>query len=153
MKRISTLISSIFIFILTASFIFGGEDTSSVESKQFKISIMEAKKGGKAGLAEEDVCVFKSGKFRTVYFKQNAGAEAIPIELTKDSTYFDEAVDSDMIYVEFEGEITNKLEETVKIVGTIDGYSIEGNVKLSKKDKVKKNWSFSGSLKEKKKKK
>ena len=46
----------------------------------------------------------------------------------------------------------NKLEELVKVTGTVDGYGIEGNVVLSKKDKEKRRYDFVGSLKEKKRK-
>ncbi|HET6989724.1 MAG TPA: hypothetical protein VFJ43_00295 [Bacteroidia bacterium] len=152
MNRTATLIASAITFILATSFIFKGDDTSSIEGKQYKISIMEAKKGGKSGTAEEDVCSFKGSKFHCKFFGKNAGADAIPIDLDKDSTYVDEAGNEEMLYVEFSGEMSNKLEETVKVSGTIDGYGIEGNVELSKKGKLKKHWDFVGTEKDKKKK-
>jgi hypothetical protein len=152
MNRTTSIIASGIIFMLSASFIFKGDDTSNVEGKQYKISIMEAKKGGKSGSAEDDVCAFKGSKFKCGFFKKNAGAEGIPIELGKDSSYIDDGGSEEMIYAEFEGEMSNKLDETVKVTGTIDGYGIEGNVELSKKGKVKKHWDFVGTEKDKKKK-
>jgi hypothetical protein len=79
------------------------------------------------------------------------GAENIPIEFTVDSAYTEEGAEEETIYVEFEGEFVNKLDELVKVTGTVDGYGIEGNVVLSKKDKEKKRYDFVGSKKEKKK--
>ncbi|HEU4716928.1 MAG TPA: hypothetical protein VFU15_03815 [Bacteroidia bacterium] len=148
MKSLKTLAAGGFLFVLTASFVLTG-DTSSIEGKVYKVSISEAKKG-KSGPNSDDDVSFKSGKFKCKFFGKNAGADAIAIELTTDSTYSDDSGE-DMLYVEFEGEMTNKLEENVKVTGTIDGYGIEGNVELSKKGKVKHHWDYVGSLKEKKK--
>ncbi len=150
MNRTTILIGSTLIFMLTASFVLGGDDTSNIEDKKYKITISEAKKGGKSGPSDTDVLTFKSGKFRTGFFKKFAGADAIPIELDKDSTYIDEGGTEEMLYIEFSGEMTNKQDETVKVTGTIDGFGIEGNVELSKKEKVKKHWDFVGTEKDKK---
>ena len=49
--------------------------------------------------------------------------------------------------------MTNKMDETVKVSGSIDGYGIEGSVEISKKEKLKKHWDFVGTEKDKKKKK
>ena len=148
MKRISTLLASGSLLLLTASFVLKG-DTSSIEGKEYKITITESKKG-KSGAGENDDVVFKSSKFKCKYFQKNAGAEMIPIDLDKDSTYKEEDSDDELLYVEFSGEMTNKLQETVKVTGTIDGYGIEGSVELSKKDKVKHHWDFVGTQKDKK---
>ncbi|HTL81831.1 MAG TPA: hypothetical protein VL651_09020, partial [Bacteroidia bacterium] len=125
-------------------------DTSSIEGKEYKITITEAKKGGKTGAGETDVCEFKSSKFKCKFFGKNAGADQIPIDLDKDSTYSDAGSDEQTLYVEFSGEMQNKLEEVVKVVGTIDGTGIEGSVEISKKEKVKKHWDFVGMQKDKK---
>jgi hypothetical protein len=151
MKRTTTLIVSGIIFLLTASFVLDGDDTSNIENKKYKVTITEAKKGGKSGSAEQDEVEVKGSKFRSKFFKQNAGAEAIPIELGKDSTYTEEGGEEVLMYVEFEGSMTNKLEEDIKVSGTIDGYGIEGFVEISKKGKVKKHWDFVGMQKDKKK--
>lgn len=152
MKRTTTLIVSGLIFILTASFVLDGDDTSNIENKKYKLTITEAKKGGKSGSAEEDEATVKGSKFRSDFFKKNAGADGIPVELGKDSTYTSESGEEELLYVEFEGSMTNKLEEDVKVSGTIDGYGIEGYVEISKKGKVKKHWDFVGMEKTKKKK-
>ena len=149
MTRTTTLLTSAFIFLLTASFVLKG-DTSNMEGKVYKITITE-QKNGKSGKAEQADASFKSSKFKCKFFGQNAGAEEIPIDLDKDSTYTEEGSDVELMYVEFSGERTNKLEETVKISGTVDGYGIEGSVILSKKGKDKKHWDFVGTQKDKKK--
>ena len=152
MKPATTLLTGALVFILSASFVLDGKDTSNLEKKVYKITITESKKG-KSGKPEEDEAKFSSGKFQTGFFKKNAGAGAIPIELDKDSTYTEEGSDDELIYAEFSGEITNNQKETVKLSGTVDGYGIEGNVEIVAKEKVKKHWDFVGTQKDKKKKK
>lgn len=148
MNRITTILLGGFVFFFTASFVLRG-DTSNIEGKTYKITITEAKKGGKSGPGETDEVTFKSSKFKCKFFQKNAGAELIPIDLDKDSTYSDGG-DEQTMYVEFSGEMQNKLEEVVKVTGTIDGTGIEGSVELSKKEKVKKHWDFVGMQKDKK---
>jgi hypothetical protein len=152
MKPATTLLTGALVFILSASFVLDGKDTSNLEKKVYKITITEQKKG-KSGKAEEDEAKFSSGKFQSDFFGKNAGAKQIPIELDKDSTYTEEGSDEELIYAEFSGEMTNNQKETVKLSGTVDGYGIEGNVEIVVKEKVKKHWDFVGTQKDKKKKK
>lgn len=149
MNRMTSLLVGGTIFLLTASFVLKG-DTSTIEGKTYKVTITEAKKSGKSGPGSPDDVSFKSSKFRSKFFGKNAGADAIPIELTVDSAYTAEGDEEETIYVEFEGQLTNKLEETVRVTGTVEGYGVEGSVEISKKDKVKKHWDFVGTMKDKK---
>lgn len=151
MTRTKTLLLGGTIFFLAASFVLKG-DTSSVEGKVYKITITEAKKGGKTGSPANDEASFKGSKFRSKFFGKNAGADAIPIELMVDSVFSNDDGTEELLYVEFEGNMTNKLEEHVKLTGTIDGYGIEGSVEISKKEKVKKHYDFVGGQKDKKRK-
>ncbi len=151
MTRTKTLLLGGTIFLLAASFVLKG-DTSSVEGKVYKITITEAKKGGKSGSPENDEASFKSSKFRSKFFGKNAGADAIPIELMVDSVFSNDDGTEELLYVEFEGNMTNKLEENIKLTGTIDGYGIEGSLEISKKEKVKKHYDFVGGQKDKKRK-
>jgi hypothetical protein len=138
------------VFFLTCSFILVGGDTTALEGKVYKVTMTLNKKGGKSGAPEQEEVTFKNGKFQCKLIEKEMGAKAIPIEFVVDSSFTEN--DEDLPYIEFEGEYVNKLDETVKVTGTVDGYGIEGNCILSKKDKEKKNYSFVGSLKERKKK-
>jgi len=150
MKNTGNLILMAFVFFLTCSFVLVGGDTTALEGKTYKVTMTLNKKGGKSGPPEQEEVAFKNGKFQCKLIEKEMGAKAIPIEFTTDSSFTDN--DEELPYIEFEGEYVNKLDETVKVTGTVDGYGIEGNVSLSKKDKEKKNYSYVGSLKEKKKK-
>ncbi|MCU0434547.1 MAG: hypothetical protein MUC87_13925 [Bacteroidia bacterium] len=149
MKRYFSLFTIAGVFTLFCSVALTG-DTETIEGKAYKVTMTEAKKGGKSGKPEADVVSIKNGKFRSKLIGRDMGADAINIELTVDSVYKDEG--EEVIYVEFEGTATNKLDETVEVKGTIDGYGIEGSAEVSKKGKVKRHYDFVGSEKEGKKK-
>ena len=150
MKKAGFTFLSAIVFFLACSFVLVGGDTTALEGKVYKVTMTLAKKGGKTGAPEQEEITFKGGKFKCKLVDKEMGAPAVPIEFTVDSTF--EENDEELPYVEFEGEFVNKLDETIKVTGTVDGYGIEGNVILSKKDKEKKRYDFVGSLKEKKKK-
>lgn len=149
MRKIATTILPAFIFVLACSFMLVGGDTTSLEGKVYKVTMTSVKKG-KSGAPEQEEITFKGGKFKCKLIDKEMGAPAIPVEFEVDSVFTEN--DEDLPYVEFVGEFVNKLEELVKVTGTVDGYGIEGNVVLSKKDKEKRRYDFVGSLKEKKRK-
>jgi hypothetical protein len=150
MNRMLSVAGAASLLFLTASFVLKGDDTSAIENKNYKVTITDSKKAGKAG--EVDEVLIKGGKFRCKFFGKNAGTDAIPIEVTIDSVYTDpEDPSADpTLYVEFEGSMTNKLEEDIRVEGIIDGVGIEGFVEISKKGKVKKHWDYVGRQRDKK---
>lgn len=150
MKNISRFLLPALVFVFTCSFALVGGDTTALEGHVYKVTMSLVKKGKSTPGTQEEV-TFKGGKFKCKLIGKEMGAESIPIEFTVDSTYMAEGDEEETIYVEFEGEFVNKMDETVKVTGTVDGYGIEGNVILSKKDKEKKRYDFVGSKKEKKK--
>lgn len=145
MKRYFSLFTVAGLFMLFCSVALPG-DTEIIEGKAYKVTMTEAKKGGKSGKPEQDVLSIKNGKLRSKLLGREMGADAISIELTVDSVYREDGYE--ILYVEFEGSATNKLEETVEVKGTIDGYGIEGSAEVSKKGKVKRHFDFVGSEKE-----
>ena len=145
MKRYFSLFTVAGLFMLCCSVALPG-DTEIIEGKAYKVTMTEAKKGGKSGKPEQDVLSIKNGKLRSKLLGREMGADAISIELTVDSVYREDGYE--ILYVEFEGSATNKLEETVEVKGTIDGYGIEGSAEVSKKGKVKRHFDFVGSEKE-----
>ncbi len=150
MKNTGNVILMAFVLFLTCSFAMVGGDTTALEGKVYKVTMTLNKKGGKSGAPSQEEITFKSGKFQCKLIEKEMGAKGIPVEFVVDSMFTEN--DEDLPYVEFEGEFVNKLDETIKVTGTVDGYGIEGSVILSKKDKEKKNYSFVGSVKERKKK-
>ncbi len=148
MKRIATMLAGgMLLIIATAAFVWKSDEPEGLDGRTFKVTITETKKG-KAGKPEEGEISFKSGKMRSKWFGTEMGAEVVKYELVVDSMYTEDG--EDIPYIEFQAEITNKLEEVVKFSGTLDGYSLQGTAELFKKDKLKRHVDFIGGQKEKK---
>lgn len=106
-----------------------------------------AEQGKKAGDPEPDELTFKSDKFTSKVMKLD--------EKFMPSAYTAELDTSDAAnkIITFESESKNPGEELLKWTGTITGEEIEGTaVWTNKKGKMKKEYTFTGTLKGKKKK-
>ncbi|MBK6983654.1 MAG: hypothetical protein IPH32_02300 [Bacteroidetes bacterium] len=71
-------------------------------------------------------------------------------EITKDSLYTDEEQNENH-YTEAEISTTDATDQTVILKCVVDNYDISGEIKVTKKDKLKKKYEFSGKEKPKKK--
>ena len=115
--------------------------------KVFTIEIT-ATGGKKAADPENDEISFKSDKFTSNLMKKESQFMPAPYTPSLDSSNAAGAV------INFESEMKNADEETLKWTGTITADDIEGTAVLTnKKGKVKKEYAFSGSKKGLKKKK
>lgn len=106
-----------------------------------------AAQGKKAGDPEPDEITFKSDKFTSKLMKTS--------EQFAPSAYTAELDTSDAAnkIITFESESKNTSDELLKWTGTITGEDIEGTaVWTNKKGKMKKEYTFTGTLKGKKKK-
>jgi hypothetical protein len=104
--------------------------------------------GKKAAEPEKDEISFKSDKFTSNLMKKESQFMPSAYTPTLDPSNAAGAV------INFESEMKNADDETLKWTGTINGDDIEGTAVLTnKKGKVKKEYSFSGSKKGLKKKK
>jgi hypothetical protein len=101
-------------------------------------------KGAKKPKPEADELSFKAGKFNSKLMKTEAGFKAADYVITVDSSSAEKTFSFDL-------ESKNGGDEVMHWVGTVNGEAIEGTATLSKKEKVKKEYNFSGSLKTKKK--
>lgn len=116
-----------------------------------KIYVIEltAQGGKKASEPEADEISFKADKFISKMMQTDFEFEPALYQITVDSTNMVEGKPT----ITFEAEIKNGGDEPMKWSGTVTGFDIEGTaVWSSKKGKVKKEYTFSGIQKGKKKK-
>ena len=106
-----------------------------------------AEQGKKAGDPEPDELTFKSDKFTSKVMKLDE--KFLPSAYTAEL----DTTDAANKIITFETESKNAGEELLKWTGTITGEDIEGTaVWTNKKGKLKKEYTFTGTLKGKKKK-
>jgi hypothetical protein len=112
----------------------------------------EIKEGAPPKKGIEDEFEFKAGKglFSNFLFEK-LEYKWIKYEITKDSTYTDEE-ENESRYSEVTVSTTDANDQTMIMKCVVDNYDISGEIKITKKDKLKKKYEFSGKEKATKKK-
>ena len=119
-----------------------------LDGRTFEVT-QTATTNGKSGKGIADQIVFKSGKVKSPLIEEKSMFDAIKYTIVTDSTATDEDGNATRIIL-FEAEGTNDKQETIKWSGTVTGPAIEGTAIISKKEKVKKEYAFTGNEKLKK---
>jgi hypothetical protein len=150
-KHIILSASIIVLGVLSLNFSKKGEPKDSVDKRKFIINITELKDGAPPKKAVEDEIEFKAGKgvFSQFLYDKHEFSWT-KYEVSKDSTYTDE-YDNENHYSEVEATATDKSDQTIIMKFVVDNYDISGEFKLTKKDKLKKRYEFTGKEKPKKK--
>lgn len=151
LKHIIISTSVVVIGILSINAIKKGEPKDMLDKRKFTVTMTEIKEGATPKKGVEDELEFKAGKgvFSNFLFEK-LEYKWIKYEITKDSTYTDEDQNENH-WTEAEISSTDANDQTIMIKCTVDNYDISGEIKITKKDKLKKKYEFSGKEKPKKK--
>ena len=151
LKHIIISASVLTIGLLSLNAIKKGEPKDNLDKRKFIVTMTEVKEGAAPKKGVEDELEFKAGKgmFSTFLFDK-LQYKWIKYEITKDSTYTDEE-ENEGIWTEAEISTTDENDQTIIMKCTVDNYDISGEIKITKKDKLKKKYEFSGKEKPKKK--
>jgi len=145
-RRRNILILSIFAYMASPLLAQKGkekvEKDKELDKKVFVIDLTET--GKKKEKAEQDEISFSNNKFKSkIMSDKKFGADIYTV--TVDSSSGEKVVT-------FESTLKNEAGEELLWNGNIKGEDVEGTAVLSKKGKTKKEYEFSGSLKQKRKK-
>lgn len=146
---ISAAVLSVGLLSLNAG--YKGEPKDALDKRIFTVTMTELKEGQPPKKGVEDELEFKAGKgmFSNFLFEKMEH-KWLKYEIKKDSTYTDEE-QNESHWVEAEISVTDASDQTTMINLTVDNYDISGEIKITKKDKLKKKYEFSGKEKPKKK--
>lgn len=151
LKHIIISASVLTVGLLSVNAIKKGEPKDSLDKRIFTVTMTEIKEGSPPKKGVEDEIEFKAGKgmFSTFLFDK-LEYKWLKYEITKDSVYTDEE-QNESRWVEAEISTTDDKDQTMVMKCVVDNYDISGEVKITKKDKLKKKYEFSGKEKPKKK--
>ncbi|MBA4242165.1 MAG: hypothetical protein C0448_15680 [Sphingobacteriaceae bacterium] len=151
LKHIIISASVLTVGLLSVNAIKKGEPKDSLDKRIFTVTMTEVKEGTPPKKGVEDEIEFKAGKgmFSTFLFDK-LEYKWLKYEITKDSVYTDEE-QNESRWVEAEISTTDDKDQTMVMKCVVDNYDISGEVKITKKDKLKKKYEFSGKEKPKKK--
>lgn len=150
LKHIIISASVVALGVLSINAIKKGEPKDSVDKRKFIVNITEVKEGGPPKKPVEDEYEFKGGKFFSQFLMDKYDIKWVKYEITKDSTYTDEEQNENH-YTEAEISTTDATDKTIIVKVVVDNYDISGEIKETKKDKLKKKYEFIGKEKPKKK--
>ena len=150
MKKIALGIFLIALVAVTTNATLGDKDW--LHGKTYEVQQTEFKEGAPKPSVKpiKDEFTFNKGKL----YSDFVGGDKIKFdkylkyELKKDSTYTEE--DEERHYYEIEVTSENDDGQKLEIKITVDDINIEGSIKLSKGDKLKKHYEFTGKEKPKK---
>ncbi|MBI3520142.1 MAG: hypothetical protein HY062_12420 [Bacteroidetes bacterium] len=152
LKHIIISASVLTVGILSINAIKKGEPKDGLDKRKFTVSIVELKEGSAPKKGVEDEIEFKAGKgMFSQFLFDKLEYKWIKYEVTKDSTYTDED-QNEGHWTEAEISTTDANDQTLIMKCTVDNYDISGEIKITKKDKLKKKYEFSGKEKASKKK-
>lgn len=124
-----------------------------LDNKVYEIEINED--GAKKPKPIKDEMSFRSQKIKSKYMDEKFMLNSGIYVVTVDTAYVEGETEGSQVLektINFTAESVNGDKEKLAWTGSVTGEDIEGTIILSKKDKVKKQWTFSGTQKSKKKK-
>ena len=127
---------------LAALVAFKGEK-DPLHKRVFNISLDEVKDGQPKGKIIADKMYFKDGKLFTDYMYDKFGYKYIRYRINKDSVYTD-STDTEVSLLEVEASATDEDNQTIMINFTQVEWDIDGNIKITKNDKLKRYFDFVG---------
>lgn len=117
-----------------------------LDKKKYDITLIEVKDGVNAKKGATDELEFKDGKFFSNFLFDKFEYKWIKYKIAKDSTYIDET-ESEIEYFEVESTYTDDKDQTFIMTLKIDNFDIDGEIKITKNDKLKKMFIFNGKEK------
>ncbi len=145
LKSVSFKACALCLVILMTLVGFKGEK-DSLHKRTFNIMLDEVKDGvpvkaGKKGIA--DKLSFKDGKMFSDFLFDKFGYKWMRYRINKDSIFTD-STDTEVRWLEVESSATNEDNQTVMVNFTSVEWDLDGTIKITKNDKIKKYYDIVG---------
>ena len=138
-----------FFILPVVLFLFGSaalKEKDPLGKRKYDITIIEVKEGNNVKKGATDELEFKDGKMFSTYLFDKFEYKWMKYKVIKDSAYIDET-ETEISYFEVESTYTDDKDQTFIFNCKIDNYDIDGEMKITKNDKLKKMFVFNGKEK------
>ncbi len=122
------------------------KEKDPLHKKIYNTTIIEVKDGQNSKKGVTDELEFKDGKLFSNFLLNKFEYKWLKYEINKDSTYID-STETEIRYIELESSYTDDKDQTMVMKCTIDEHDIDGEIKITKNDKLKKMFVFNGKEK------
>lgn len=123
------------------------KEKDALNKKIFLTNITEIKQGGINGKTIADELEFKNNKLFSKFLNEKFNINWMSYTITKDSTYTDSITEAEVRYFEVRALFKDDDNQETKVFCKIENEIINGEVKMYKNDKIKKEFEFSGQEK------
>lgn len=124
-------------------FSFVKDEKDPLHNRVFTASLSETKNGAVAKKVIMDKITFKDGKLKSEFLKKKFGFSYIRYRINKDSVYMDET-GAEVRLLEVEASATDENNLTVSMEFATLEWDIDGVVKITKNDRLKRYYDLSG---------
>ncbi len=114
-----------------------------LHKRAFTISLSESKNGIVAKKVIMDKIEFKNGKLRTGFLQKKFGYNWIRYHINKDSVFTD-STDTEVRWLEVEATATDERNQTVFVNFVTCEWDLDGTIKITRNDKLKKYYDMAG---------
>lgn len=143
MKKTLLLISG---FILMSA-AFYDKDKDPLNKRIFNTTVTEIKAGVSSNKTIKDELEFKNNRLFSKFLNEKFDVNWMNYTITKDTTYTDSVTEAEIQYFEVKALYKDADNQETHVFCKIENELIEGNIKIMKNDKLKKEFEFSGQEK------
>ncbi len=139
-----SILKIIFILTLLCFFVLSFKNEHDpLHKRTFNISLSESKNGIVSKKTISDKLYFKNGKLYSDFLNEKFGYNYITYRINKDSIYIDNT-DTEVRSLEVEAILTDDNDQTIFVSFITSEWDIDGVIKITKHDKIKRYYDLSG---------
>lgn len=142
-KKLLSVRYSLLVGVLFFCLISFKAEKDFLHKRKFNISLVEVKDDIPSKKTISDLLTFKDGRLWSDYINKKYGYEWVRYRINKDSVFID-STDTEVRMLEVEGSCTDEMNQTVMFNFVVQEWDIDGTIKVTKNDKIKRYFDFVG---------
>jgi len=142
-RQLFYFLTGTFLFILALVVFSFKDEEDPLHRRSFTISLSETKNGVVSKKVIMDKLEFKNGKLRTGFLQKKFGYKWIRYHVNKDSIFTD-STDTEVRWLEVEATATDERNQTVFVNFVTCEWDLDGTIKITRNDKLKRHYTLSG---------
>lgn len=134
------------VLLVTVSLLFGtlrAQETDPLHKRKFNVMLDEVKDGQPSKRPITDKIEFKNGRMNSSFLAEKYGYKWMRYRINKDSIFTD-STDTEVRYLQIEASMTDENNQTAVFEFVILEWDLDGTLKITKNDKVKRYYDMAG---------
>lgn len=141
--RLKTTLFVLLFVVFCFNSLLSQNEIDPLNKRKFNVLLDEIKDGVSAKKGINDLFYFKSGRFFSDYLYDKYQYKWIRYRINKDSIFTD-STDTEVRYLEIEASITDDANQTAILNFVIQEWDLDGTLKITKNDKIKRYFEVAG---------